>query len=178
MFWIHALCSTRLMKLLAASMPEQSRLNPQEVFLAGLLHNIGFPLLGHQFSDEFAYLNNLIEANPTLNIFNLETLSFGVNHTELGAWLMNAWSMPTSMINVIYHHHNPYYRGENHKLNLLTFLNDYLLGQIGVGDAGNQTCPGEVWEQLSLDESGATQFLDDQQNELEKIIEMSEILAN
>jgi HD-like signal output (HDOD) protein len=177
MFWIHALASTRLMKQIDAKLPEELRLPRQEVFLAGLMHNIGFPLFGHEFPDEFAYLSKLIDANPLLNIFNLETFSFGVNHAEIGAWLMNAWSMPNAITDVVYHHHNPYYRGKNHRLNLLTHLNDCMLGQIGIGDGVNQTCPDEVWSQLGLVQTHCQEILDNQHQELEKIVATAELLT-
>ena len=89
-FWIHALASTRLMPKLAKMMSSPDALDSQALFLVALLHNIGFPLFGHQFPDEFHHLNTLIDANPNLAIFNLETFAFGVNHCQIGAWLMNA----------------------------------------------------------------------------------------
>lgn len=177
MFWIHALASARLMNKLAVKLPSQQGLNDQEVFLAGLMHNIGFPLLGHQFPDEFQHLNNLINANPNLSIYNLETFAFGVNHAQIGAWLMSAWSMPRVIIDIVYHHHNPYYRGENHVLNLLTYLNDHLLGQIGIGDAANQHCSNDVWAQLQLDSTVGHEVLNGLQEEIEAITEMAETLT-
>ena len=177
MFWIHALACTRLMQQLNEKRPEELRLPRQEVFLAGLMHNIGFPLFGHEFPDEFMYLCKLIDANSLLLIFNLETFNFGVNHAEIGAWLMNAWSMPNAITDVVYHHHNPYYRGKNYQLNLLTFLSDCLLGQIGVGDGVNQTCPDEVWEQLGLDPGHSQEIMANQHAELEKIVATAEMLT-
>lgn len=177
MFWIHALASTRFMRRVGEKMPEPIRPQQQEIFLAGLMHNIGFPLLGHQFTGEFVYLSNLINANPSLAIFNLENFAFGVNHAEIGAWLMNTWSMPRAITDIVYHHHNPCYSGENHVLNLLTFLNDCLLGQIGIGDAVNQTCPEEVWGQLGLNESICSEIIDSLHDELEKIIATAEMLT-
>jgi len=144
MFWTHALASTRLMKRLADQLPSQEGFTQQELFLAGLLHNIGFPLFGHQFPEEFKHLLALITINPNLAIFNMENFALGVNHAEIGAWLMNAWSMPRILTNIVYHHHNPCYRGENYRLNLLTFLSDSLLGRIGIGDGVNQDCPESV----------------------------------
>ncbi len=178
MFWIHALTSTRLMKKLAENMPSQEGIQQQELFLAGLLHNIGFPLFGHQFPEEFKHLLGLITANPKLAIFNVETFAFGVNHTEIGAWLMSAWSMPRVVTDIVYHHHNPCYRGENYRLNLLTYLNDYLLGQIGIGDAINQDCPEEVFVALELDIATCHEILDDVQNEIEAIGFMAESLTS
>ncbi len=169
MFWLHALASTRLMARLAENMPAEDRPEPKAVFLAGLLHNIGFPLLGHEFSEEFNYLTGLIEANPGLTVFNLERFALGVNHTEMGAWLMSIWSMPRPIIDVVYHHHNPNYRGENYRLNLLTFFSDCLLGQLGIGDAINQPCPEDVPELLGLDVAVCQAILDSQNQELPQI---------
>ncbi len=177
MFWIHALASTRVMQQLDQKLPQELRLPRQEVFLAGLMHNIGFPLFGHEFPDEFVYLSKLIDANPLLIIFNLETFSFGVNHAEIGAWLMNAWSMPNAITDVVYHHHNPCYRGKNYRLNLLTYLSDCLLGQIGVGDGINQSCPDDVWVQLGLDRTHSQEILANQHEELEKIVATAEMLT-
>lgn len=177
MFWIHALASASLMKKLALEMPAESGLSPNEVFLAALLHNIGFPLLGHQFPGEFEYLNKLINANPGLSIYNLETFAFGVNHTQIGAWLMSAWSLPNVITDIVYHHHNPFYRGEHHLLTLLTFLNDYLLGQIGIGDAANQNCPEEVWSVLALEPATGLRIVDSLQDELIAITDMADMLT-
>lgn len=178
MFWLHALASTVLMKKLVQRLPPELELKPQEVFLAGLLHNIGFPLLGHQFPNEFAYLDKLINANPGLSIYNLETFAFGVNHTQIGAWLMTTWSMPSLIIDIVYHHHNPFYRGEHYHLILLTYLNDYLLGQIGIGDAVNQVCPDEVWNILSLEPAIGHQIIAELQEEITNITDMVDILTH
>lgn len=177
MFWIHALTSALLMKKLVKSMPAEFNLNPQEVFLAALLHNIGFPLLGHQFPGEFDYLNKLINANPSLSIYNLETFAFGVNHTQIGAWLMSAWSLPRLITDIVYHHHNPFYRGDHYQLTLLTYLNDYLLGQIGIGDAANQNCPEDVWQVLSLEPAIALEIVDSLQDEIVAITDMADMLT-
>lgn len=177
MFWIHALTSALLMKKLAQKMPAEFNLNAQEVFLAALLHNIGFPLLGHQFPGEFDYLNKLINANPSLSIYNLETFAFGVNHTQIGAWLMSAWSLPRLITDIVYHHHNPFYRGEHYQLALLTYLNDYLLGRIGIGDAANQNCPEDVWNVLSLEPATGMEIIDSLQDEIVAITDMADMLT-
>ncbi|WP_445370270.1 HDOD domain-containing protein [Methylomonas sp. HW2-6] len=178
MFWTHALASTRLMSQLAAAMPETMRPSSQELFLAGLMHNIGFPLLGHRFPDEFNYLSGLINANPNLAIFNLENFAFGLNHTEIGAWLMNVWSMPRTITDIVYHHHNPCYRGEHHVLNLLTFYSDCLLGKLGIGDAANQACPDDVPTLLGLDEAVCERILDSQNDEISYILATAEQLTD
>ena len=178
MFWIHALASTRLMSKLAKKVPAEIEFKSEEIFLAALLHNIGFPLFGHQFSAEFGHLNRLINANPNLSIYNLETFAFGVNHAQIGAWLMSSWQMPQLITDIVYHHHNPFYRGENYQLNILTYINDYLLGQIGIGDAANQTCSDEIWAMLKLEPAVGVEILDNLQDEIKSITDMAESLTS
>jgi HD-like signal output (HDOD) protein len=177
MFWTHSLASTHLMKALSEKIPVANRPESQQIFLAALLHNIGFPLLGDQFPEEFSYLNTLITANPTLTVFNLENFALGVDHTMLGAWLMNTWSMPKPITDIVYHHHNPCYLGDNYQLNLLTFLSDCLLGQIGIGDARNQSCPDEVFTRLQLSVAACNEILDKLSDVVESIIATAGILA-
>lgn len=177
MFWIHALASTRLMKKLADQMPATEAPDTQEVFMAGLLHNIGFPLFGHLFPNEFKHLLRVIDANPQLTIFNLETFIMGINHSMIGAWLMQSWAMPQSITDVVYHHHNPRYQGDNYRLNLLTYLNDHLLGQIQIGDGTNQPCPQEVLTLLGLSIENCQIALDSLPNEIQAISAMADSMT-
>ena len=159
--WVQSLLSTRLMATLALKLPLENRPQSQDIFLSGLMHNIGFLLLGDQFKEEHTYLCQLIHANPTFAINTIEKFVFGCDHTQLGSWLMQSWSMPKPIIDVVYHHHNPNYRGDNYQLNLLIFLNDYLLGKIGIGDAINQQCPDSVYEQLKVNEDECMEIMAD-----------------
>ena len=167
---IQSLASTRLMATMAKKISAENRPQSQHIFLAGLMHNIGFLLLGHQFSSEYTFLNKLIDANPSLAINTIENFAFGCDHAQLGAWLMQTWSMPKPIMDVVYHHHNPNYQGENHQLNLLVFLNDYLLGKVGIGDAVNQLCPDIVFEQIGVKETECMQLLDNFDQEADGII--------
>lgn len=167
--WIQSLASTRLMTAIAQKMPAENRPKSQHIFLAGLMHNIGFILLGHQFSDEYIYLRKLIDANPTLAINTIENFAFGCDHAQLGTWLMQTWSMPKPVLDVVYHHHNPNYRGQNYHLNLLVFLNDSLLAKLAIGDAVNQLCPDSVFEQLAVKQTECEQLLDNLEQDIDGI---------
>ncbi len=167
--WVQSLASTRLITTIAKNMPVEIRPQTQHLFLAGLIHNIGFLLLGHQFSDQYSYLCKLIIANPNQAINTIENFTFGCNHAQLGAWLMQSWAMPKPIADIVYHHHNPNYRGDNYQLNLLVFLIDCLLGKIGIGDAINQQCPDSVFEQLHVNKTDCELQLDCLAQEIDSI---------
>lgn len=176
--WLQALASTQLIPLLAQKMPPETQPPSEHLFLAGLVHNIGFLLLGDQFPEEYNYLDKLINSNPSLSINAIENFAFGSDHTQLGAWLMQTWSMPKPVLDVVYHHHNPNYRGENYHLNLLVFLNDYLLGTLEIGDATNQSCPDSVFEQLRITEEASKEVIDNFEEKIENIKAMVNALLS
>ncbi len=159
-FWVHAMTSSLLMPLLNSHIPLENRFQDTELCLAALLHNIGYPLLGDQFPREFTCLNHLMAANPTLSEVALESFTLGVSHDTLGAWLMTSWSMPKPIIDVVYHHHNPGYRGDNYRLNLLTYLNDCLLGGLGIGNGKPQIYTEEILAELHLPVTAINQSLE------------------
>jgi HD-like signal output (HDOD) protein len=169
MFWVHSIASTRLMTKLAKNLDDSSDIKSQDILFCSLIHNIGFPLLGHQFPEISQNLEKLISANTGIPIYRIETFAFGSDHTQLGEWLMRAWSMPTSIVTVVRHHHNPNYRGKDFKLNLLTYVTDYLLGTIGIGDAMNEECKPETWTALSLQPAIAYKALESIEREIHSI---------
>jgi len=177
-FWTQALASTHLMSGLNTLLPSEHRIEQQTVFFVALMHNIGFPLLGDQFKNEFKILSNLIEANPKLSLPKLENFAFGVNHCELGCWLLTNWNMPQAVIDVVYHHHNPYYRGDNYRLNLLTYLSDSLLASINIGDAHEEIESETIFKILNLNAEEVYKLLEKVDDQLEGIKSMVEICMN
>jgi len=174
-FWTHALASTHLMSALNKLIPSEHKFEEQTVFFVALMHNIGFPLLGDQFKNEFEALSNLAEANPSLSLPKLEKFAFGVDHCELGSWLLKTWNMPSAVVDVVYHHHNPQYRGENYQLNLLTCLSDNLLASIDVGDAHETVEKDVIFQQLSINPDKGLAALEKVRDEMDEIKSMVEI---
>jgi HD-like signal output (HDOD) protein len=119
--------------------------------LTGLLHNVGFLLLGHLFPQEFRYLNRLIIANPDTPVVRLERFAFGVDHCELGCALAEAWELPEAVSVVLVEHHNPYYRGEHQNLVRLVSIADSLLAGQGFGDVHDPGLPLDILDELGLD---------------------------
>ncbi len=174
-FWTHALASTHLMSALNDKLPVENKFESKTVFFIALMHNIGFPLLGDQFKNEFKVLSHLAEANPSLSLHKLEKFALGVDHCELGSWLLQTWNMPSAVIDVVYHHHNPNYRGSNYQLNLLTYLSDSLLASINIGNAHEKTDCTQAFEELNLNPIDGTILLEELESKLGEIKSMVEI---
>ncbi len=150
-FWRHATYSAALAQALATALRARLAINPGMAYLAGLLHNFGFLLAGHLFRSEFFLLNRVVAANPQIPVPLIEKRVMGVEHTEMGGWLMSAWEMPEPVITSVTEHHNETYAGEHAMYANLVLLVDHLLRAEGIGDGADSEPPPLVLNALGLD---------------------------
>ena len=135
-FWEHAILSAVLTQKIGAGVPGERRPKSGFSYLCGLLHDFGVLLLGHLFLPEFRLLNKFAAAHPDKTLTELEGRLLGMGgardvlamgHARIGAWLMQAWKMPDSIVMTLLEHHNPDYRGEHEVVVHLLQLTDFLL---------------------------------------------------
>ncbi|QSA98380.1 HDOD domain-containing protein [Methylococcus sp. EFPC2] len=169
-FWRQTLAGSALIQKLAQHMATENRPALDIAHLVFLLHNTGHLLLAHLFRKEFNYLLKLADANPNAPLLPIERFALGVDHTQLGAWLMQSWNMPEELKTIIQHHHNPYYRGQHEKLVWMTCLTDRLLGQIGIGDAVQTSVDDTpLYDQLGLNPAISEACLAQVENNLDEL---------
>ncbi len=185
-FWRNATYSAVLTQALAALLPRAARPKPGIAYLAGLLHNFGFLLLGHLFQPEVYLLNKLVAANPNTSITELESRvlgmgqardAFSMGHAQMGAWLMQSWHMPEEIIVALREHHNAGYQGTHAVYAHLVLVADHLLKQHGFGDADPVPMPTELMAEMGLDPTAAQAALERVLQCAEELDGMSQLLA-
>ena len=77
--------------------------NKDLAFLAGLLHDIGKPIMCQIFNREYTNLT----ADDTSSLIAQEEEAIGAGHAEVGSWFADKCKLPSSCINSIKYHHNP-----------------------------------------------------------------------
>ena len=105
--WLHSLSVAMTMDSIARLMPTRLRPADDEIYLAGLLHDIGFLVLDHldpELSDRF---HARLAADPDCPVEQVETEMLETTHGELGAMLGRHWNLPVSIVTVLNHHHAP-----------------------------------------------------------------------
>lgn len=161
-FWRHAIYSAALAQGIVQAMPSRARPSLGMAYLAGLLHNFGFLLLGHLFPPEFSLLNKLVMAHPEIPVTTLEKHLLGMGHAQrvlslgharIGAWLMESWGMPEEIVITLREHHNPQYDADHAVYPNLVLLVDHLLKACNLGDASNAELPPELLARLGLEEA-------------------------
>jgi putative nucleotidyltransferase with HDIG domain len=109
--WLHSYEVAFLSSMLSESI---GITQPQESFLAGLLHDIGRIVL--YSADHEAFLR--IETTDTM--LDQETNAFGCTHAAAGAWLAEEIGLPYSIVTAIKYHHKP--SGAPDEMNLVSLL--------------------------------------------------------
>lgn len=158
-FWTHAFKSAHLMQALARSTSAHPRPSLGLLYLAGLVHDIGFLLLGYLLEPEFNILNRAVEENPDAPITQLEVETLGLTHAELGVGLLRQWKMPQEVLAVVLNHHNVYYQGEWANYVRMAILADTLLKKEHGGDGELDALPANILVALGLTDDDANEAL-------------------
>jgi HD-like signal output (HDOD) protein len=106
-YWKQAVYTATLAERLAKKMPYDARPKPGLVYLTGLLHNFGYVVLGHLFPPHFSLLSRYIEANPHLRLDSIEKHILHVTREQVGAWLMECWSLPEEVCRGVRYFNDP-----------------------------------------------------------------------
>ncbi|MDX1564169.1 MAG: HDOD domain-containing protein [Phycisphaeraceae bacterium] len=83
--------------------------NPEEVFLAGLFHDLGIILEDQYLHEQFVEMMTHYPKGRTL--VQAEQQTFGFDHTILGYCVARRWRLPELVQAAIRHHHDYRYEG-------------------------------------------------------------------
>ena len=92
-------------------------------FTAGLLHDVGKIVLEQHLHNEFMAAVN-VAAEEKLSSVESEHRAIGVDHSEIGSWLAEVWSLPPSIVEGIRYHHQPAHAPEYAPLTAVVRLAD------------------------------------------------------
>lgn len=77
-----------------------------EVFLAGLLHDIGVLVLASGLTDKYDEILQQVNSE-NISLADVEQRTLGKTHAEVGGYLAGIWGFPDSIVEAIYFHHMP-----------------------------------------------------------------------
>jgi len=96
----HAMGVAGIARFVAADKPWA-----EDAFLAGLLHDVGYLLLGRQFGDRMQ--RALDAAAAGMPLAEAELQHVGVDHATAGAYLLGLWGLPYEVVEAVAHHEAP-----------------------------------------------------------------------
>jgi putative nucleotidyltransferase with HDIG domain len=151
--WRHSLAVAMTMGTLARFMPIKRRPSDEEIYLSGLLHDIGFLVLDYLDARLSDQLHTQLAAEPDRPVVDIEAGMLATNHSELGAELGRRWALPEPIIAVIRYHHAPDDKqaAVGQPLVTMTYLAGKLLPTLGISEAVQTDISAEEWLALGID---------------------------
>lgn len=134
MLWEHAFGAALAARIIAS---DTRVVNPEEAFLAGLLHDIG-KLIMH--SHDKVKFQMAIERNYNegMRFEEAEKSIFPYTHAELGGCVLKKWNFPEVLVKAVSHHHVPLPPDldDNYQRDItaITTLADLFCIKLGIGE--------------------------------------------
>lgn len=128
-YWDHSISSAVIARRLARDVGYRIS---GEVFVAGLLHDMGISVLHKYFSDEFRTIIDLVKESD-ISYLEAEEKILGVTHAEIGGWLAERWNLPDTLVDAIKYHHKPMKSERNPGMTVLIHCADIFASNLGEG---------------------------------------------
>lgn len=151
--WLHSMAMAIVMRVIAQSMPRDIRPKEDQIFLAGLLHDIGFMALHHIDAEASNELHHQLCLQPERPILDIELETLGITHCFLGAELARRWHLPPEIAAVLGYHHPPYVdeMSEEHPLVRLVSVTEKILPDFGISEHTGGAVEEWEWRELGID---------------------------
>jgi len=148
-FWRHALGTAVVSQGLGRALGAKC---PEDIYLAGLLHDIGVLVNGVLFVEDFRdVLQEAMEKKLPLE--KVEESVLGFTHAESGRILAELWRLPVELAEVIEYHIDPQQQEIPNDLATVVHVADLACQKLGLGygyelDSGEASSLPLVWEPL------------------------------
>jgi len=138
-FWKHSLAVACAGQLISERWPE-GQLDPDEIFVCGLLHDLGKVVFDTCLPKSFARVVKIADTNRT-SIADVERRIFGLDHAAVGKKLAQQWELPEPIMHAVWLHHHkssilPKDIGHGNLIDVI-YLADLIAREQRIGFSGN-----------------------------------------
>ena len=122
-FWQHSIKTAIIARELARHVGAIAE--PEAMFTAGLLHDIGRLLLSNSVPERMLAVEEYM-VRQRVDVLGAELQVIGLTHTAVGETLMQHWGLPSLLIDCARCHHEPVHDGPNRHATHLVYLANQL----------------------------------------------------
>lgn len=119
----------------------------EEIFVNGILHDLGYLILNKYFSDNYIRVLEIFEQQGSL--LQAEKTVMDFTHAEIGSWLAEKWNLPEDVVYTARYHHTPSLATKKTRRVAIIHIADHMVSK-GIFSALRND-PNYPLEQASLD---------------------------
>ena len=147
-FLIHAFSCGIISRILGA---HKNTGRTEQLFISGLLHDIGRLVIYKYFPDQ---ANELVKLSMALKkpLYMVEKEYGGIDHTAIAARLLQKWRLPLGLVGNIRYYYSPS-KAQDHLHPAIVHISDVIATGSGLGSSGEAFIPGfdhAAWKKLDL----------------------------
>ncbi len=135
--------------------------NTEQMFVSGLLHDIGRLVIFKHFPKESAWMLSSSEEQNAM-LYDTEKAMMGFRHTDVAADLFKKWNFPVALSQNVIYHHRPLSAQDPVKAAVI-HLADIIAHSLGEGRSGELRVPtlnADAWEKLRLSAKSLSVIMD------------------
>ncbi len=132
LFWEHGIACGLSAKILAKHL---NILNPESLFVGGLIHDIGRLVICLNASDLFSEIY-LKSQTDNISLLDAEKKLLGFDHAQVGEELLKIWKIPKAHQETVRYHHNPMEAPLFNQEAALVDIANNLSKSLGLGSSG------------------------------------------
>jgi putative nucleotidyltransferase with HDIG domain len=175
-FWEHSIGCAVISKVFAQRLGLK---DPEEAFIAGLLHDIGKVVIAKLFQEDFLTILKTTHKERVL-FLDVEQEVLEITHSQVGGILAKHWKLPNNLTEAISFHHDCAEKMDNPKLVSVIHLADIITRGLQIGSGGDRVIPeinNAAWDVLKMDTAIIERWIDDIDEEVEKASAFFSVLS-
>ena len=158
-FWDHSIATGVIARKLARDLGYRVS---GEVFVGGLLHDMGVSVMHRYFNNEFKRIVD-ISRESDLTFMEAEESVLGVTHADVGSWLAERWNLPDHLVEGVLLHATPGKAEKNPELVAIIHCADVFAARIN-------SAPVEFDKGIDFDHTALERLRLDDPNVLDEYI--------
>ena len=175
--WVHGFGISFAMLGIARAMPGKIRPDDDQIFLAGMLHDIGYLVLAFLDPKRSDILHTRMAAEPGRVAMEIEKEMLEICHDEMGSELVRHWNLPEEIVTTLRYHHTPDEAGAAAELAYMINIAEKLLPSFGICEYVGDSVSAEEWGKLGIDPDDEEEIRDQVNEQADQAMQFASSFA-